>query len=229
MTAYDTVLFDNDGILVTPPADETQTAATRAAFRAVGVDAVAQHHLDAIVTGVTVADLAEICTTYDLEAETFWNAREHHDARSQRQAFRAGDRDCYDDIDCLTALSQNCGVVSNNHHSTLAFVLDRFDLEPLFETYYGREKTIESLRLKKPNPHYIERALSDLDGESALYVGDSESDVIAADRAGIDSVFVRRPHCRTADLDVTPTYDVETLRDVVRIADGHSVDESRPR
>ncbi|RZH67256.1 HAD family hydrolase [Natrinema altunense] len=223
------MLFDNDGVLVTPPADETQAAATRDAFRAVGVDAVAQHHLDAIVSGVTVADLSEICTTYDLEAETFWNAREHHDARSQRQAFRTGDRDCYDDVDCLSALSQNCGVVSNNHHSTLAFVLERFDLEPLFETYYGREKTIESLQLKKPNPHYIERALSDLDGDSALYVGDSESDLIAADRAGIDSVFVRRPHCRNTDLDVTPTYDVETLRDVVRIADGHSVDESRAR
>ena len=54
--------------------------------------------------------------------------------------------------------------------------------------------TVESLERKKPNTHYVERALSDLDADAALYVGDSESDVVAADRAGLDSAFVRRPH-----------------------------------
>ncbi|WP_254524971.1 HAD family hydrolase [Natrinema caseinilyticum] len=220
VTAYDTVVFDNDGVLVTPPAYETQAEATRDAFREVGAADVARHHLDAIVTGVTIDGLRDICATYDLDAETFWEARERHDERSQIDKFEAGARDCYDDVGCLTDLSQNCGVVSNNHHSTLEFVLDRFELRPLFGTYYGREKTIESLRLKKPNPHYLERAFADLEAESALYVGDSESDVLAAERADIDSVFVRRSHCRDADLDVTPTYDVTTLRDVVRIANG---------
>jgi phosphoglycolate phosphatase-like HAD superfamily hydrolase len=108
--------------------------------------------------------------------------------------------------------------VSNNHHSTIAFVLDFFDLRSLFETYYGREKTIESLRVKKPNPHYIERALADLDSESALYVGDSESDVIAAHDAGIDSAFVRRPHSRTVDLSTDPTYEVQSLYELPELA-----------
>ncbi|WP_254531459.1 HAD family hydrolase [Natrinema gelatinilyticum] len=226
MTAYDTILFDNDGILVTPPASETQAEATREAFREVGATNVAQRHLDAIVSGVTIDELREICTAYDLDAETFWEARERHDERSQLDKFEGGARECYDDVSCLTELSQNCGVVSNNHHSTLEFVLDQFELKPLFSTYYGREKTIESLRLKKPNPHYLERALADLEAESALYVGDSETDVLAAERASIDSAFVRRSHCRDVDLDVTPTYDVTTLRDVVRIADSHASGES---
>lgn len=217
MTAYDTVLFDSDGVLVEPPAAETQTEATREAFRAVGVEDVDTRSLDDIVTGVTVERLREICTTYDLEPDEFWRAREHHDERSQFEQFDAGARDRYEDVAAIGDLEQPRGVVSNNHHSTIEFVLDAFDLAPLFDTYYGRPKTIESLELKKPNPHYLERALEDLDGETALYVGDSESDVIAAERAGIDSAFVRRAHCSEVSLSSAPTYEIETLHEVVEI------------
>jgi len=62
--------------------------------------------------------------------------------------------------------------------------LDFFDLRPLFDTYYSREKTVSSLRVKKPSSYHVERALADLDDESTLYVGDSESDVIAAHACG---------------------------------------------
>lgn len=217
MTTYDAVLFDSDGVLVEPPAAETQTEATRAAFRAVGVEDVDQRSLDDIVNGATVGRLREICTSYDLEPVEFWRAREHHDERSQFEQFDAGNRDRYADVTAISGLEQPCGVVSNNHHSTIEFVLDAFDLASLFDTYYGRPKTIESLERKKPNPHYLERALEDLSCETALYVGDNESDVIAADRAGIDSAFVRRPHCADVTLSAAPTYDVETLDDVAEV------------
>jgi phosphoglycolate phosphatase len=52
------------------------------------------------------------------------------------------------------------------------------------------------------------------DAESALFVGDSESDVVAARRAGLDSTFVRRRHTRDVDLSVAPTYEVDSLHDV---------------
>ncbi len=74
--------------------------------------------------------------------------------------------------------------------------------------------------MKKPDPHFLERALADLEADSALYVGDSEHDVIAAHRAGIDSAFVRRRHCRDDELSVTPTYDIETLSALPAIVDG---------
>ncbi|WP_435551275.1 HAD family hydrolase [Natrinema sp. CGMCC1.2065] len=220
MTGYDAVLFDSDGILVEPPASETQLEATQAAFREAGVDDVAPDHLDDIVSGVTVEVRHDICTDYDLEPTTFWEARERHDERSQFAAFRAGTRDRYDDVATIADLPQDRGVVSNNHHSTIEFVLDAFDLDSLFETYYGRPKTIESLQVKKPDPHFLERALADLEADSALYVGDSEHDVIAAHRAGIDSAFVRRRHCRDDELSVTPTYDIETLSALPAIVDG---------
>lgn len=217
VTTYDTVLFDSDGILVEPPASETQAGATRDAFRSVGAANVESHHVDAIVEGVTLEDLYEICSTHDLEPERFWEARERLDEASQFETFRDGTRTRYEDVTVISDLRQRCGVVSNNHHSTIEFVLEYFDLHSLFETYYGREKTIESLELKKPNTHYLEKALNDLEADSALYVGDSESDVIAAHRAGLDSVFVRRDHCRSVDLSVTPTYEVSDLLELLDI------------
>lgn len=220
MTTYETILFDSDGVLVEPPARETQIDATRAAFRDVGVREPARRDVLEIVDGTTVDGLEAICRRYDLEPAVFWEARERSDEERQFDAFEAGARDRYDDVVAIADLAQRCGVVSNNHRSTIEFVLDRFDLRPLFDTYYGREKTIESLRLKKPNPHYLERALADLEGEadSTLYVGDSESDVVAAARAGIDSAFVRRSHCRDATLSAAATYEVSDLREVATIA-----------
>jgi HAD superfamily hydrolase (TIGR01549 family) len=218
VTGYDAILFDNDGVLIHPPAYETQAAATRDAFAAVGAEAIEREHVDDIVSGVTVDRLHEICAAYDLEVDAFWEAREHHDERAQFDEFRAGERTCYDDVDALADLAHACGVVSNNHHSTVEFVLEYFELASHFDVHYGREKTVESLRRKKPNAHYLDRALEDLDAESALYVGDSESDVVAAHSAGLDSAFVRREHCRDVELAVTPTYEVETLHEVTEIA-----------
>ncbi len=220
MTEYETVLFDNDGILVEPPAHQTQLEATQVAFRERGVTDVARRDLLDIVDGVTVERLHEICETYDLDPDRFWEARERTDEQSQLDAFRAGDRDRYPDVAAIADLSGDCGVVSNNHHSTVAFVLDFFELEPLFATYYGREKTIESLRRKKPNTHYIELALADLDAESGLYVGDRGGDVVAAQRAGMDSVLLRRSDPSETGLSTEPTHVVDDLYEVVEIVEG---------
>lgn len=220
MTAYDGVFFDSDGILVEPPAVETQADATRAAFREVGVEDPDRRHVDAIVSGVTAAELRNICATYELDPETFWEARERHDERSQFAAFRNGVRTRYDDVTAITDCPTPCGVVSNNHHSTVAFVLEFFGLDAFFDTYHGREMTIESLELKKPNAHYLERALADLSVDDALYVGDSESDIVAAERAGLESAFVRRSHCHETELAVEPTYEVESLHEIAHLVGG---------
>ncbi|MFT4889904.1 MAG: phosphoglycolate phosphatase [Halobacteriales archaeon] len=219
MTHYDAVLFDQDGVLVEPPAADVQAAATRAAFRDVGVANPSENHVDAVVNGLTVDRLYEICRAYDLDPEAFWAARERLDERSQFERFEADARTTYDDLEATGALDVPRGVVSNNHDSTVAFVLEYFDLRPLFDAAYGREKTIESLRLKKPNPHYLDLGLDALDADDALYVGDGESDVLAAHRAGVDSALLRRSHNADLDPDPAPNYVVDTLHEVATIVD----------
>jgi HAD superfamily hydrolase (TIGR01549 family) len=217
VSQYDAVLFDSDGVLVAPPARETQTAATRAAFEEVGVAEPDRQHVDEVVDGTTVEGLQAICASYGVDPREFWAAREHHDEQSQFEAFRAGSRERYDDVTAIRELPQACGVVSNNHHTTIEFVLEYFELGDLFETYHGREKTVESLGLKKPNTHYLDSALAALDADTALYVGDSEHDLVAAHRAGLDSAFLRRPHCRDTSLSVEPTYETDDLRGLVNL------------
>jgi len=106
------------------------------------------------------------------------------------------------------------GVVSSNQQATVDFVLEHFGVDDLFGAAYGREPTVESLRRRKPNSHYIDQALADLDADSALFVGDNESDVRAAENAGIDSAFIRRPHRRDWELNVWPTWEIDGLDDL---------------
>jgi phosphoglycolate phosphatase-like HAD superfamily hydrolase len=106
------------------------------------------------------------------------------------------------------------GIVSSNQQATVDFLVDHFDGFDRMGAAYGREPTIHSLQLRKPNPHYIEQALGDLDANNALFVGDNESDVRAAENAGIDSAFIRRPHRRDWDLNVWPTWEIDRLSDL---------------
>jgi len=220
VTDYDAILFDNDGVLVEPPSHETLRAAAQAAFEAVGVENADESHVEDVMHGVTPELLGDVCGAYGIDRSAFWEARDRRAAAAQRAEFREGDRDRYDDVAALADLEQDFGVVSSNQHATIEFVLEFFAFEALFDTYYGRELSVESIRRKKPDPHYLERALDDLGTESALFVGDSESDVEAARRAGIDSAFVRRSHREGVALSVEPTYEVEDLWGVAKIAGG---------
>ncbi|WP_255666502.1 HAD-IA family hydrolase [Haladaptatus sp. DYF46] len=96
-------------------------------------------------------------------------------------------------------------------------MIDHFDLDDHFETIYGREPTVERYQRRKPDPHYIERALDDLGTRLALYVGDSPDDVVAAHRAGLDSVVVRREHRNSLGSIDEPTYKIERLTALTNI------------
>jgi HAD superfamily hydrolase (TIGR01549 family) len=161
-----------------------------------------------------------VCDAYGLDPEVFFPLRDSHSSQHQQAEVRAGRKTLYDDFEAVHALDHPLGIVSSNQQETVDFLLDHFDIDHLFETAYGREPTPESLRRKKPNTHYLERALSDLDADSALYVGDSETDLIAAHDAGLDSVFIRRPHRAGADFDTDPTYEIDSLDAVPELATG---------
>lgn len=218
MTDYDAILFDNDGVLVEPPGEETLLAAAEEAFQAVGVENPDDDHIADIIKGVTPDLLEEVCGAYGVDPEEFWHARDRHASEAQLAEFRDGDRSHYDDVAALRDLAHDFGIVSSNQHRTVEFVLDHCGFDDLFDTYYGRKLGVESLARKKPNPHFLERALADLGAETALFVGDSESDVLAARNAGLDSAFVRRDHCADVTLSVEPTYEVADLYGVVEIA-----------
>ena len=212
--SYDTVVFDNDGVLVGRTAFDVLEAAMAETFEQFGVTDADPDHVEQMTIGATPTQVTRVCRQYDLDPDSFWRTRDSVVSRAQQTEAREGRKTPYDDLGTLADLDTRLGIVSSNQQETVDFLLDHFDLWDLFDTAYGRSATIESLSLRKPNPHYLERALADLDAESALFVGDNESDITAAENAGIDSAFIRRPHREDWNLNVWPTWEIEALDDL---------------
>jgi len=214
---YDAVVFDHDGVIVGRTPFDTLREAAWNAFEQQGVSDPDLAHVDDIAVGVDPATLSDICERYDVDPAEFWRVRDQTAAEAQIAASRAGKKTPYDDVDALSHLDAALGVVSSNQQATVDDLLGHFGLADRFEVVYGREPSIASLSRKKPSPYYLERALADLDASTALFVGDNESDVQAADNAGIDSAFVRRPHRRETELSTQPTYEIADLHDLVSL------------
>jgi phosphoglycolate phosphatase len=209
--SYDVIIYDNDGVL-TKPTDRTVVRnAAREAFASFDVMDPLDEHVEKVASGVTIERLHDVCGEYGIDPVAFWEERDTNSSRAQQDEIRTGNKPLYDDIEAVLALDQPRGIVSSNQHATIECILDHFDLNSEFETYYGRKPTIEHIRRKKPEPYFIERAMADLGTENALYVGDSPCDVEAAENAGIDSAFIRRPHRTSTQLPTEPTYDFDDL------------------
>jgi HAD superfamily hydrolase (TIGR01549 family) len=212
--SYDTVVFDNDGVLVGRTQFTVLEAAMAETFEQFGVTDADPEHVEQLTIGATPTSVIQVCREYGLDPDAFWRERDRVLSAAQQAEAREGRKTPYDDLGTLADLDTTLGIVSSNQQATVDFLLDHFGLDDLFDTAYGRSPTLESLSCRKPNPHYIERALADLDADSALFVGDNESDITAAENAGIDSAFIRRPHRDDWDLNVWPTWDIDGLSDL---------------
>jgi HAD superfamily hydrolase (TIGR01549 family) len=216
---YDTVVFDNDGVLVGRTHYDVLRDATVETFELFDVTDPDPDHVDDMTIGATPEMVDVVCDQYDMRPDIFWRTRDRRLSLAQQAEARAGRKTFYDDIDVLNDLDVDMGIVSSNQQETVDFLLEHFDVPVEFGAAYGREATIDSLDRRKPNPHYIHQALEDLDADpaNALFVGDNESDIRAAERAGMDSAFIRRPHRRDWDLNVWPTWDIQELEDLHRV------------
>ena len=210
-------MFDMDGVLLTMTDGSVIDRAVREAFAAFGAEPT-DEAVEPFLRG-DADGLAAACEPFDLDHESVWPAREWAACWLQAREMDAGRKRPYDDVtdalDALGDLGARVGLVSNNQHHTVGYALDRFGLDGAFETAYGRDHTLEALRRRKPEPHYIDRALSDLGTRDALYVGDSGVDVEAAARAGVDCAFVRRDHRADYRLPAEPDYEVSDLAELV--------------
>jgi HAD superfamily hydrolase (TIGR01549 family) len=216
-TVYDAVVLDNDGVLVGRTRYDVLREATWDAFDSLSIDDPDPDDVESMVVGVSPDELRTVADRYGVAAEDLWAARDLHAHRQQRREIEAGRKDLYPDVSVLRDIDAPLGIVSSNQQQTVDYVLDHYGVREMFAAAVGRNPTPESLRRKKPNPYYIDRVLTDLDAETALFVGDNESDIHAAHNADIDSAFIRRPHREEFDLSVTPTYDVADLHDLVAI------------
>ncbi len=118
---------------------------------------------------------------YMTKAFKSWYLKEHKN--------RVSSFDGIDDvISFLHSEKYKLGIVSNNSRETITFGLKQLKMESLFEVII----TSDDVSDKKPSPEGLFKALTLLDSsaEESLFIGDSANDILAGNRAGIDSVLV---------------------------------------
>lgn len=210
---YDAVIFDNDGVLTTPTRREVLRDAIAETLREFGVASPDPEHVETMVA-TDHETVRSYCSEYGIDPEAFWPARDRNVTAVHQAEIDAGRKTLYDDVDLLAEFDVAMGIVSNNQHTTIEYLVEYFELGHHFETCYGRELTLQGLSRCKPNPHYLEQAIADLGADRPLYVGDSRKDVEVATHLGIDSAFVRRPHREGYVVEPEPTHEVASFEEL---------------
>jgi len=157
--AYDAIVFDNDGVLIEPTDRERLYEAVRKSFDHFDVVAA-----EAIVRRAVEEDdlpFDDVRDTHGLDPAEWWSRREAAAVEIQREEIRSGTKALYGDVEALFELDHTLAIVSNNQHETIEFIVEHHELHEHFETYYGRDPTVEGAG-RKPDPHYVERALEEL-------------------------------------------------------------------
>lgn len=160
-------------------------------------------------------DFVRGCNRLGIDPVEFYGRREHHSANRAIEWLESGDRTPYPDSTVIDELADDyaLGLVSNNYHAVATFVVDRFGLDA-FEYVRGREPGVGGFHRRKPDPHYLLAGRDALGGTDGIYVGDRATDVLAATRAGLDAVFVRRAHNSDVSLPHEPAAEIESLTEL---------------
>ncbi|UVE50669.1 HAD-IA family hydrolase [Haloferax larsenii] len=214
---YDSVIFDHDGVLTTLVDLSVLQDAVWETFAELGVSDPDPDHVERMVIHVQPDDVHTVAGAYDLDPETLFRTRDEIASSLQRDAVVDGRKVPYDDFDAIRHIDAPMGIVSSNQQATIDYVLEHLDAGHLFGTAYGREPAIRSLHRKKPATYYLEQAMADLGVDSPLFVGDSDSDMAAAESAGVDSAFIRRPHRTDHTPSPDPTHEISGLDDLLSL------------
>lgn len=220
--AYDGLLLDHDGVICTLADIETRQSVFREQLRreldgTIDVGDTLEEVAETLAARADLADVRSMAARLDLDPATLWRHRDDSINRGLRTAIQRGEKAPYDDVEYLDAVRRPLGIASNNQTRVIEFALDHYGLGDRFDAVRARSPDIDALQYKKPAPTLLERAMSDMDVSNPLYVGDSESDILAAERAGLDVALVRRDHNATRAFEATPTYDVTGLETVLEL------------
>lgn len=222
MSEYDSLVLDFDGVLVTVLDREHRLAAcwdvvVDGFSDNVSLDRETVTTLSHSVSPETIQSMSQ---QLGVAPERLWGLRDDLLDTVLRDAAASGRKRPYPDVAALREFDVPLGIASNNQRRIVEYILTEYDLEAQFETVHAREPRLESLEYKKPEPTLLDRAREDLGGSNSLYVGDKQTDILAARRAGMDAAFIRREHNSDRALDPTPTYELRSLEDLVPLFEG---------
>ncbi|WP_306057138.1 HAD family hydrolase [Natronococcus wangiae] len=215
----DAILFDMDGVILEgagTPLSVYERAAD-ATIESLELEPTERQRRDLRDHGY--ANVETACGALGVDPTAFWRRKEDEASRLAAERIRSGERGIYDDVDALEMLAERTtlALVSNNRHETAAFVADH--LSAPFAAARGRDPTAAGWRRRKPKPDYLLETLAELGVDDGLYVGDRETDVTAAEEAGLEPAYLRRSHNADEPLPSGAACKLETLSDLGGILD----------
>lgn len=209
------ILFDMDGVLLT--GRETDASVHDRALE----DALAERDLSPNPETQSLLadyeydiDFVRGCCRLDIDPVSFYQLREQNSAQRAIDHLTDGSRTLHD-VNALAKLTDYpLGVVSNNYHDVVRFVVDHYGLD-IFDHVCGRAPGVRGFYQRKPNPHNLLESMAELSATTGVYVGDRETDVLAATRAGLNAVYVDRQHNEAETLSTEPAMRVGSLPELV--------------
>jgi phosphoglycolate phosphatase-like HAD superfamily hydrolase len=221
MTGYDSLLLDHDGVLVNVLGSDTRVPAFQNKFEATveadGFDQPTREQITPLANSITHDEVHSLGDQFGIDPERLWQYRDDCMADVLTEAVHAGEKTAFEDTAAIASLDHPVGVASNNQTRFVEFVLEHYEMTDHVETVHAREPHLSSLERKKPEPVFLEAAKADLGVDNPLYVGDKETDIIAGQRAGMDTAFLRRDHNRDVTPATRPTHEVSGLDEVAEL------------
>jgi len=218
--SYGSVIFDLDGVILNSmESDEWKYRATREALNELGVDAseLDKSVLDSILGDSGYEECVRVCSDVGVDPQRAWSLVAEKTAYARMEEIEKNDFGLVDGtMELLNELRKSqikMGVISNAPDQAVELVIDHFDLRKYFKFFRG-VRSFEDLKDRKPHPNHIEMAKFQLKRDPYIYVGDRESDVMAATNAGMDSIWIHPQNLKE------PTYTVEKLNEIPEIVNG---------
>lgn len=225
--SYDALVLDHDGVLVDvflpdrrwPLFHENVTECLLAR----GIEPPDAAFLKRLNGPCTHDQVWDLSSSLGLDPETLWRCRENAIEATLRAGILNGEKQLFDDVEAVLEIDRPRGIVSNNQRRIVEFALAEYDLAEYFDTIYAREPNLDSLTDKKPSPVGLHQTIGTLNATQPLFVGDSNSDVLAANRAGVDVAYIHREHNAAWELEATPTYELTSLDELRSLLAGDGV------
>lgn len=210
---YDGVIFDQDGVILDLDIKDFERMdairVKEARKRGINFDL---DDAQKLVEARSSSEVEKLIRAKDMTWQDLQSIEKLKE-KEKIQKIKDGDIKIFQDVDNVLAnLSVPVAIATNASQASTEFMVDYFGLKEDVDRVKGlnTEDMRNFFDRKKPNSIMIEEIMESLNLMNPIMVGDSNSDIKAANNANIDSIYIKSHW----DIEERPTYSVKKIREI---------------